>query len=85
MEAIKRTLAIEAQNKQGIDSLVSRKVYPSFTAAVNDAIAEMLRRQRKKEYEEMMAHAAKDKAFMERTMRAQAEFDAMESEVDAQW
>ena len=85
MEAIKRTLAIDVQNKKGIDALVSKNVYPSFTAAVNEAIAELLVRQRKKEYEAMMAQAAKDRDYLQRTLSAQADFDAIESGVGEEW
>jgi metal-responsive CopG/Arc/MetJ family transcriptional regulator len=86
MEAfIKSTFNISAQLKEELTGYVERRVIPSFSSGVNAAIEHYLKELRRAEYDKQMAAAAKDKAFLGRTLDCQAALDSLSGEVGGEW
>jgi len=77
MESVKSTINISVQLKEELQRYVSLKIVPSFSSGVNTAIEAYLKELRHIEYGNMMAEAAGDKAFIQRTMECQSETEKM--------
>jgi len=84
MESVKSTIIIPVQLKKELQRYVSLNIVPSFSGGVNAAIEAYLKELRRMEYDKMMAAAAGDKAFMQRTMDCQNEMERL-SGVPGEW
>ena len=58
---------------------------PSVNFAIRQAVDEYLRQLKKTQYETMMADAANDDDFMQRTMSCTEDFAYVDSEVTGEW
>lgn len=86
MEAvIKSTINISAQLKNDISGYVDRGVVDSFSSALNEALALYVKELRRKEYDEALSEAGRDKVFLARTLECQGEFDKCDCGVTGQW
>ena len=77
MKSVKSTVNIPIQLKEELQRYVSLKIVPSFSSGVNAAIEAYLKELRRIEYGKIMAEAAGDKAFIQRTMECQNETEKM--------
>jgi metal-responsive CopG/Arc/MetJ family transcriptional regulator len=84
MQTVKSTISIPAQLKEEMQRYVSLKLVSSFSGGVSTAIEAYLKELRRLEYDKMMAEAAGDKAFIERTMDCQKETEKL-SGVPGEW
>ena len=82
MEMIKSTFNINKEYKEKLELLVSEKKISSITEGLNEALELYFKERQRKDYEEKMAMAAIDKAFMKRTMMVQEEFERLEPNID---
>ena len=82
MEMIKSTFNINKEYKEKLEFLVSEKKISSITEGLNEALELYFKERQRKDYEEKMAMAAIDKAFMKRTMMVQEEFERLEPNID---
>ncbi len=68
-----------------LKQLAKQKQIPSVNFAIRQAVDEYLKQTKKREYDEMMKAAAKDKSFVERTMKCAEDFSFSDGEVQGQW
>ena len=82
---VKSTVNIQTAYFEELKNLVSEKAIASMTEGINLGIGMLIREKRKETYMKQMEEAAKDRDFIERTMKAQCEFDKIDAEVSGQW
>lgn len=82
---VKSTINITLVNFEELKELVSKNVISSMTEGINLGVEMLIKEKRRELYVKKMAEAAKDKAFLERTLGSQRDFDRIESEVSGQW
>lgn len=82
---VKSTINISSVNFEELKNLVSENVISSMTEGINLGVEMLIKEKRKELYAKQMAEAAKDKAFLERTLGAQRDFDKIDAEVSGQW
>ena len=68
-----------------LKQLAKKQQIPSVNYAIREAIDEYLKQAKKNEYNEQMKAAAKDRAFVERTMKCAEDFEYSDSEVQGEW
>ena len=78
METVKSTINIPVHLRDELNRYVLLKVVPSFSKGINTAIG-YLKEIRSVEYDKMIMEAAKDKAFIKRTMDCHNEMVRYES------
>ena len=77
---VKSTINITLVNFEELKELVSKNVISSMTEGINLGVEMLIKEKRRELYAKKMAEAAKDKAFLERTLGSQRDFDRIESE-----
>ena len=85
METVKSTINIPVHLRDELNRYVLLKVIPSFSKGINTAIETYIKELRRIEYDKMIAEAAKDKAFIKRTMDCHNEMARYESAVTDEW
>ena len=76
---VKSTVNLNKYYKEQLDLFVSMKRISSVTEGTNAALEAYVKKTQKDIYESQMRAAAQDKNFIERTMSAQRDFDAMDN------
>lgn len=82
---VKSTINISSVNFEELKNLVSENVISSMTEGINLGVEMLIKEKRKELYAKQMSEAAKDKAFLERTLAAQRDFDKIDAEVSGHW
>ena len=77
---VKSTVNLNRNYKEHLDLFVRMNRISSVTEGINDALEAYVKNTQKAIYEEQMAEAAKDRAFMERTIGSQSEFETIDHE-----
>ena len=77
------TLPIGLLNE--LKDLAKSKQIPSVNFAIRQAVDDYLAQVKKKQYDALMKEAAKDEAFMKRTMKCAEDFSFSDSEVQGEW
>ena len=68
-----------------LKALARSNQIPSVNFAIRQAVDDYLAGVRKRQYDELMKEAAKDRAFMSRTSKCDADFVFADSEVQGEW
>ena len=68
-----------------LKALAKSKQIPSVNYAIRQAVDDYLVQIKRKQYDAMMKEAAKDKAFINRTMNCAQDFSFADSEVQGEW
>lgn len=68
-----------------LKALAKAKKIPSVNFAIRQAVDDYLAQIKKEQYETLMKEAAKDEAFVARTMKCADDFSFADSEVDGEW
>lgn len=76
---VKSTVNLNKYYKEQLELFVSMKRISSVTEGINAALESYVKKTQKDIYESQMRAAAQDKNFIERTMSAQRDFDAMDN------
>lgn len=76
---VKTTVNISLANYIELKELVSKNVISSMTEGINLGVEMLIKEKRRELYAKKMAEAAKDKAFLERTLGSQRDFDRIEA------
>ena len=79
------TATLPSEYINELRQLAKSQQIPSVNFAIRQALDEYLKQAKKREYDEMMKAAAKDKSFMERTMKCAEDFSFSDSEVQGEW
>jgi len=85
MQAVKSTINISAQLKNELIGYVEKGAVASLSSGVNAAIELYLKELKRAEYDGLMAEAARDREFLERTLGCQKEFDKHDDGVAGEW
>ena len=89
MTTIKSTVNLNKHYKDQLEALVRMNMISSLTEGINDALEMYIKEMQKSIYAQQMQAAAADRAFMERTMSSQYDFDAVDTDEffteDDQW
>ncbi len=87
--AVKSTVNLNREYKEQLELFVQMKRIASITEGINAALEVFVKENQKAIYAEQMEAAAKDRAFMKRTLASQSEFDRIDSEdlalEDGEW
>jgi len=84
-QIIKSTININAANFEALKEMVNNQFVGSMTEGINKGIEMLVKEYERNQYAIGMEKAMNDPAFIERTMKCQNEFDAIELEVDGEW
>ncbi len=68
-----------------LKEMAQAKVIPSVNYAIREALDDYLKQMKKNEYEAKIREAAKDNAFIQRTMQCAEDFSYSDSEVQGEW
>ena len=79
------TATLPSEYIDELRQLAKSQQIPSVNFAIRQALDEYLKQAKKREYDEMMKAAAKDKSFMERTMKCAEDFSFSDSKVQGEW
>ena len=79
------TATLPSEYIDELRQLAKSQQIPSVNFAIRQALDEYLKQAKKREYGEMMKAAAKDKSFMERTMKCAEDFSFSDSKVQGEW
>lgn len=85
VETTRYTATLPASFLEELKALVKEERIPSVNFAIRQAVDEYLAQIRKQQYEDRMKEAAKDVAFITRTMKCNKDFCSADSEVDGEW
>jgi len=85
MSYIKTTINLKVEYKKQLNELIEEEIISSTTDGINQAVQLLLKEKKKQKYMKKMAAAAQDKSFIERTMKTQKDFDAIETEDFEKW
>ncbi|MBQ7728151.1 MAG: hypothetical protein IJT60_06195 [Clostridia bacterium] len=77
---VKSTVNLNRNYKEQLELFVRMNRISSVTEGINAALEAYVKDTQKAMYEEQMAEAAKDRAFMERTIGSQSEFERIDHE-----
>ena len=77
---VKSTVNLNREYKEQLELFVQMNRIASITEGINAALEAFVKENQKAIYAEQMAEAAKDRAFMKRTLASQSEFDRIDSE-----
>ncbi len=84
-KTVRYTATLPSEYIDELKQLAKSQQIPSVNFAIRQALDEYLKQAKKREYDEMMKAAAKDKSFMERTMKCAEDFSFSDSEVQGEW
>lgn len=84
-KTVKYTVTLPEESLDELKTLTKNKVIPSVNFAVREAVNVYITQTKKELYEKQMKEAAKDKAFLSRTMESNKDFTFVDSEVDSNW
>lgn len=84
-KTVRYTATLPLEYIDELKQLAKSQQIPSVNFAIRQALDEYLKQAKKREYDEMMKAAAKDKSFMERTMKCAEDFSFSDSEVQGEW
>ena len=79
MTTVKSTVNLNRYYKEQLEMFVRMNHISSVTEGINAALEAYVKSKQKALYEEQMKAAAKDSAFMERTLSAQIDFENLDS------
>lgn len=82
MDTVKSTVNINRAYKEQLDQFVRLKQISSLTEGINAALALYIKSMQREMYAKQMLEAAKDPAFLERTMTTQNSFEHVDAELD---
>ena len=86
---VKSTVNLNRNYREQLELFVRMNRISSDTEGINAALEAYVKANQKAIYEEQMAEAAKDRAFMERTMGSQSEYERIDNEgltlEDGEW
>lgn len=68
-----------------LKELAKEEKIPSVNYAIKEALGVYLKQTKKEQFEEQMKEAAKDKAFLKRTLNCDDDFKYADSEVGRDW
>lgn len=85
IETTRYTTTLPVSFLDELKALAKAKQIPSVNFAIRQAVDDYLSQTKKKQYDDMMKEAAKDEAFMSRTMRCADDFSYADSEVQGEW
>ncbi len=85
VETTRYTATLPSSFLEELKTLVKEDRIPSVNFAIRQALDEYLAQIRKQQYEAKMKEAAKDEAFIARTMKCNEDFSLADSEVDGEW
>ena len=83
MSIVKSTINLDKDLKDQLEILVKDGKISSLTEGINIAISDYLKKLKRTAYEKKKEEAAKDSAFMVRTMRVQEEFEGLDKDIDS--
>jgi|BioPla2DNA2_1021312.scaffolds.fasta_scaffold02014_18 metal-responsive CopG/Arc/MetJ family transcriptional regulator len=84
-ETIRYTATLPSEYIDELKELVDTQKIPSVNYAIREAVEEYLVQAKKAKYNEQMKDAAKDEAFINRTMTCAEDFSFSDSEVQGEW
>ena len=86
---VKSTVNLNREYKEELERFVQMHLISSVTEGINVALEAYVKETQKAIYAKEMAAAAQDRAFVERTLSSQSEFDRMENDEptseDGEW
>ncbi len=86
---VKSSVNLNRKYKEQLELFVRMNRISSVTEGINAALEAYVKANQKAIYEEQMEEAAKDRAFLERTMGSQSEFEDIDNEgltaEDGEW
>ena len=83
--SIKYTAVIPNEYILELKELTAQKIIHSVNYGIKKAVEIYLEKSKKEKYEKSMQEAAKDEAFLKRTLTAQKDFDFIDSEGLGEW
>lgn len=84
-DTIRYTATLPSEYIDKLKELVDSQKIPSVNYAIREAVEEYLVQTKKVKYNEQMKDAAKDEAFINRTMACAEDFSFLDSEVQGEW
>lgn len=84
-ETTRFTATLPVSVIEELKALAQANQIPSVNFAIRQAVDDYLEKARKEKYDAMMKEAAKDEAFMSRTIKCDDDFVFADSEVQGEW
>ena len=85
LKTIRYTATLPLDYVDELKELAKEKIIPSVNFAINEALGDYLKNRKAAQYEAMMQDAARNPAFLERTMGCAEDFSAVDCEVSGKW
>lgn len=84
-KTIQYTATLPSDYIDELKQLTKTQQISSVNFGIREALDEYLKQVKKRKYDEMVKAAAKDKSFIERTMKCTEDFSFSDSEVEGEW
>lgn len=85
METTRYTATLPVSYLEELKNLANTRQIPSVNFAIRQAVDDYLTQVKKRRYDAEMAEAAKDEAFLKRTMKCADDFSFADGEVQGEW
>jgi DNA polymerase/3'-5' exonuclease PolX len=84
-KTVRYTATLPSVHINELKEMAKIKKIPSVNFAINEALNEYLKRNKKAQYEALMKEAGHDEAYLERTLKCAEDFTAVDGEVANEW
>ena len=84
-ETVRYTATLPLSHFDALKEMTKGKEVPSVNFAINQAVDEYLKSRKTAQFDAQMKEAAKDKAFLDRTIGCSEDFKYVDGEISGTW